>query len=71
MGARVPVAVVGSRELTYACSTRAAMRIPMTNGDRDAARRLYHQLEAHSAELDVEPDEETVAIIEPAARRTV
>ena len=47
------------------------MRIPMTNGDRDAARRLYHQLEAHSAELDVEPDEETVAIIEPAARRTV
>lgn len=50
---------------------RTAMRIHVANGDRDTARRLYRQLEAHLTELDVEPDDETAAILEPAARRAV
>jgi DNA-binding SARP family transcriptional activator len=43
---------------------RRLIKLQLTVGRRDAARRILRELEAHLAEIDAEPAEETVRLLQ-------
>jgi len=42
---------------------RRLIKLQLAAGRRDAARRILRELEAHLAEIDAEPEEQTVRLL--------